>query len=174
VDTHRPAGGFVLTLSHARPSASARVSDDWSDVLGALAGSGARFLVVGAHAMAVHGVPRGTQDLDIWIDPDGENAERVWRGLAAFGAPLDELGVTREDLSRPGTVIQLGLPPDRIDLLTGISGIPDFETAWADRVEHAFGGRQVPIIGRATLVKNKRASGRRKDLVDLEALGELP
>jgi len=150
------------------------VSDDWTDVLSALTASGARFLVVGAHAMAVHGVPRGTQDLDVWIDPGMENAERVWRGLAAFGAPLEELGVTREDLRRPGTVIQLGLPPNRIDLLTGISGIPDFDAAWAERVEHAFGGRQVPFIGRATLVRNKRESGRRKDLVDLEALGEPP
>ena len=150
------------------------MSDDWTDVLGALAESGARFLVVGAHAMAVHGVPRGTQDLDVWIDPAADNAEQVWQALAAFGAPLGDLGVTLEDLRRPGTVIQLGLPPNRVDLLTSISGIPDFETAWAERVEHAFGGRQVPFIGRGTLVRNKRESGRRKDLVDLEALGELP
>ncbi|MEO7987739.1 MAG: hypothetical protein ABI766_14505, partial [Gemmatimonadales bacterium] len=75
---------------------------------------------------------------------------------------------------RPGTVIQLGLPPNRIDLLTGISGVPDFETAWVERLEHAFGGRSMPFIGRATLIRNKRESGRRKDLVDLEALGELP
>ena len=149
------------------------MSDDWTDMLSALAESGARFLVVGAHAMAVHGVPRGTQDLDVWIDPALDNAERVWQGLAAFGAPLDDLGVTREDLRRPGTVIQLGLPPNRVDLLTTISGVPDFETAWTERVEHAFGGRQVPFIGRGTLIRNKRESGRRKDLVDLEALGEL-
>jgi hypothetical protein len=69
-----------------------------------------------------------------------ENAERVWRGLAAFGAPLDELGIQRDDLCRSGTVIQLGLPPNRIDLLTGISGVPDFEAAWAERAEHVFGG----------------------------------
>ena len=150
------------------------MTDDWTDVLNALSTSGARFLVVGAHAMAVHGVPRGTQDLDIWIDPAKENTARVWRGLADFGAPLDELGISHEDLRRPGTVIQLGLPPNRIDLLTSISGIPDFETAWAGRVEYAFGGRLVPFIGRAALVKNKRESGRRKDLADLEALGELP
>jgi len=74
------------------------VSDDWTDLLGALTGAGARFLVVGAHAMAVHGVPRGTQDLDVWIESSMENAERVWRGLAAFGAPLDELGIQRDDL----------------------------------------------------------------------------
>ena len=150
------------------------MSDDWADVLGALAATGARYLVVGAHAMAVHGVPRGTQDLDVWIDPAVENAERVWRALAAFGPPLEDLGVTRDDLRRPGTVIQLGLPPNRIDFLTTISGIPDFETAWAERVEHVFGGRPVPFIGRAALVRNKRESGRRKDLVDLEAPGELP
>ncbi|MBA3584692.1 MAG: hypothetical protein H0W36_09240 [Gemmatimonadetes bacterium] len=150
------------------------MTDDWTDVLGALAESGARFLVVGAHALAVHGVPRGTQDLDVWVDPSMDNAERVWRGLAAFGAPLQELGIHPEDLRRSGTVIQLGLPPNRIDLLTGISGVPDFDTAWAERVEHAFGGRRVPFIGRATLIDNKRASGRRKDLVDLEALGDLP
>ena len=124
--------------------------------------------------MAVHGVPRGTQDLDIWIDPERDNAERVWRGLAAFGAPLEDLGITREDLSRPGIVIQLGLPPNRIDLLTSISGVPEFEAAWAERVEHGFGGRRVPFIGRATLIRNKRESGRRKDLADLEAIGELP
>lgn len=150
------------------------MNDDWTDVLAALATSGARFLVVGAHAMAVHGVPRGTQDLDVWIDPCPENAERVWLGLAAFGAPLEELGIGLEDLRRSGTVIQLGLPPNRIDLLTGISGVADFESAWSERVEHSFGGRRVPFIGRATLIRNKRESGRRKDLADLEALGELP
>ncbi len=150
------------------------MSDDWTDALAALTESGARFLVVGAHAMAVHGVPRGTQDLDVWIDPSRENAERVWRGLAAFGAPLEELGISREDLSRSGTVIQPGLPPNRLDLLTGISGVPDFESAWAERVEHSFGRRRVAFIGRATLIRNKRECGRRKDLADLEALGELP
>jgi hypothetical protein len=150
------------------------VTDDWTDFLAALLASGARFLVIGAHAMAVHGVPRGTQDLDVWIDPASENAERVWRGLSAFGAPLDDLGLRRDDLSRPGTVIQLGLPPNRIDLLTGISGVPDFETAWAGRTEHVIGDHRVPFLGRAALIQNKRASGRRKDLGDLEALGELP
>ena len=150
------------------------MSDDWIELLGALAESGARFLVVGAHAMAVHGVPRGTQDLDVWIDPARANAERVLRGLAAFGAPLADLGISLEDLSRRGTVIQLGLPPNRIDLLTEISGVEDFETAWAERVEYAFGAGRVPFIGRATRVLNKRSAGRRKDLADLEALGELP
>ena len=76
---HRPAGALVPACPHAGSRASARMSDDWTDVLNALAESGARFLVVGAHAMAVHGVPRGTQGLDVWIDPGADNAERVWQ-----------------------------------------------------------------------------------------------
>lgn len=129
---HRTAGAVLAARGDARPGAPAHVSDDdWSDALTALAAAGARFLVVGAHAMAVHGVPRGTQDLDVWIDPSEENAERVCGGLATFGPPLEALGISREDLGRSGTVIQLGLPPNRIDLLTAISGVPDFEAAWA-------------------------------------------
>lgn len=146
--------------------------DAWTDVLSALLEARARFLVVGAHAMAVHGIPRGTQDLDVWIEPVETNAERVWRALAAFGAPLEALGITRSDLVRPETVVQLGLPPMRVDLLTSISGIPDFGAAWARRREEPVGGRPVPFLGREDLVANKRAAGRTKDLADLEALGE--
>lgn len=148
------------------------MTDDWIDLLHELLTGGARFLVVGAHAMAVHGVPRGTQDLDVWIDPRPENAGHVWNALAAFGAPLGALGIGPDDLQRPDVVIQLGLPPNRIDLLTTITGVPDFDTAWAERVEHEVRGQRVPFLGRATLVDNKRAAGRHKDLGDLEALGE--
>jgi hypothetical protein len=150
------------------------MTDDWSDLLIVLLDAGARFLVVGAHAMAVHGVPRGTQDLDLWVDPAPENSDRIWQALAAFGAPLDTIQLTVADLRQPDTVIQLGLPPRRIDLLTSISGVPDFAEAWAGRSEHLVRGRAVPFLGRAELVRNKRAVGRRKDLGDLEALGELP
>ncbi len=150
------------------------MTDDWFDLLAALLDARARFLVVGAHALAVHGVPRGTQDLDVWIDPDPANVERVWQALADFGAPLAGLGVTRDDLRRVDTVVQLGLPPNRIDLLTSISGIPDFAAAWAARAEHELRGRRVPFLGRDALIRNKRASGRRKDLADVEALGEDP
>lgn len=148
------------------------MSEDWSEFLEALANAGARYLVVGAHAMAVHGVPRGTQDIDIWIGPDHDNVNRVWQALAAFGAPLRDLGITLADLRRPETVIQLGLPPNRIDLMTSISGVPDFEAAWRDRVEHPVRGSPIPFLGRAALIQSKRAAGRHKDLGDLEALGE--
>jgi hypothetical protein len=83
--------------------------------------------------MAAHGVPRGTQDLDNWIDPATANAERVWRALAAFGAPLADLHITPADFTRPETVVQVGLPPARIDVLTGITGLSDFQEAWATR-----------------------------------------
>lgn len=148
------------------------MTDDWADALAALVAADARFLVVGAHALAVHGVPRATQDLDVWVDPSPENAARVWRGLAAFGAPLGDLGIRIEDLSAPGTVIQIGLPPRRLDVLTAISGVDSFAAAWNDRIEHHVGPHRIPFIGRSAFIANKRASGRLKDLADIEALGE--
>jgi len=148
------------------------MTEDWFEFLDALSRTGARFLVVGAHALAVHGVPRGTQDLDVWIDPDSENAERVWAALETFGAPAEALGLSIDDLSRPETVIQFGLPPNRIDLLTAVTGIAGFEEAWREREEHQIRDLPIPFIGRRALVANKRATGRMKDLADLEALGE--
>lgn len=150
------------------------MNDDWRDLLTALETAGARYLIVGAHALALHGVPRGTQDLDIWIEPAAANAERAWRALADFGAPLESLGLSVEDLQRPGIVIQLGLPPHRVDLLTGITGAASFDDAWSDRVTHELEGVRAAFISRRVLIANKRAAGRRKDLSDLEALGELP
>jgi hypothetical protein len=146
------------------------VNDDFRDLLAALLAAGARFLVVGAHALAVHGVPRATGDLDVWIAADPDNARRVHGALVAFGAPVAAMGVTREDFIRPDQVVQIGLPPRRIDVLTAISGVP-FEEAWPERVTHDVQGLAVPFIGRAALVKNKRAAGRAKDVADLEALG---
>jgi hypothetical protein len=147
------------------------MNEDWADALLTLHAAGARFLVVGAHAMAVHGVPRATQDLDVWIDATMSNADKVWLGLVEFGAPLHEMGVTRDDFIRPGTVVQVGLPPHRIDILTEISGVNDFAAAWDQRVERAVGGVPIAFLGREALLANKRAAGRLKDLADVEALG---
>jgi len=149
------------------------VNEDFRDLLAALVAAGARFLVVGAHALAVHGIPRATGDLDVWIAAEAPNAERVFAALVRFGAPMAAMGVTHEDLTRSDQVVQIGLPPRRIDILTSISGVP-FEEAWADRMTHEVEGLAIPFIGRAALVKNKRATGRAKDLADLEALGEGP
>src|SRR5262249_9177296 len=130
------------------------------------------FLVVGAHALSVHGIARATGDLDVWVRPDRENAARVVAALARFGAPISDLGIRADDFARPDVVAQLGLPPYRIDLLTSISGV-DFDVAWADGVEAEIAGVAVPVIDRASFVRNKRATKRSKDIADLESLGEL-
>ncbi len=143
---------------------------DFHDLLAELVRSGARFLVVGAHALSAHGVPRATVDLDIWVAPDPDNADRVYGALAAFGAPLETLGVTRADFQTPDMVTQFGLPPLRIDVMTSVSGLT-FEAAWPTRITGAIEGVDVPILDRASFIRNKRASGRKKDLADLELLG---
>ena len=148
------------------------MNDDWADLVLALLDANARFIIVGAHALSVHGVPRATQDLDVWIDPSDGNAARVWTALATFGAPLAELGISVEDLAAHDTVVQVGLPPNRVDLLTGITGVSSFAEAWNGRVMQRVRGREILFLGREALVANKRATGRLKDRADLEALGE--
>jgi hypothetical protein len=147
------------------------VIDDFTDFLRELVASDAKFLVVGAHALSVHGIPRATGDLDVWIRRDSENASRVMSALTRCGAPIEDLGITAGDFIRPDIVAQLGVPPYRIDILTSISGV-DFESAWADRVEAEIAGVRVPVLGRQSFVLNKRATGRTKDFADLESLGE--
>jgi len=148
------------------------VNEDFTDFLAALIAAEARFLVVGAHALAVHGVPRATGDLDIWIEATPDNASRVWAALQEFGAPVESIGLGVDDLSQPDRVVQIGLPPRRIDLMTEISGV-EFEAAWASRLTQAIASLEIPFLGRAHFVRNKRASGRMKDLADLEDLGEI-
>ena len=145
------------------------MNPDFLDLLAALARAEARFLVVGAHAMAAHGVPRATGDLDVWVQRAPENAERVWSALIEFGAPLQALGLSKADLTAPDLVFQMGEPPVRIDVLTSISGVT-FEYAWSTRSVYRIGTLEVPFLGRAALLDNKRATGRAKDLVDVELL----
>lgn len=144
---------------------------DFHDVLAALAEARAIFLVVGAHALSAHGVPRATVDLDIWVRPDAENAAKVYKGLADFGAPLEDLQVTQGNFTESDSIVQFGLPPYRIDILTAVSGVT-FDEAWADRIECDIEGVRVPVLGRKSFIQNKRWSGRKKDLADLESLGE--
>jgi len=140
---------------------------DFVEMLSALSDAGAEYLVVGAHALAAHGTPRATGDLDIWINTTAANIERVLRALAAFGAPLFDL--TPADLTNPDTVFQIGLPPSRIDILSGISGVT-FHDAWPRRVTVRIANLDVPVIGREDFVTNKKATGRPKDLGDLDLL----
>lgn len=145
------------------------MNPDFRDILSALSAEGAEFLLVGAYAMAVHGYPRATGDIDVWVRPSEDNADRVWRALERFGAPL--LDLTRADLVRTDTVFQIGVAPRRIDLMTGIDGVT-FEEAWPDRLERDIDGLTIPVICRAALLRNKRASGRMKDLADVRWLEE--
>lgn len=140
---------------------------DFAEILAALSEAGADYLVVGAHAMAAHQRPRATGDLDIWVRATPENATRVWQALTRFGAPLGELSLA--DLSSPGIVFQMGLPPLRIDILTELSGIK-FDEAWPNRIVNEFQGQRYSVIGRQDLIRNKRATGRPQDLVDADAL----
>lgn len=146
-------------------------NDDFLDMLRALVEAGADFIVVGAHSMAVHGVPRSTGDLDLVVRPTPDNAQRVLDALEAFGAPIDAHGVKRADFEDPGNVYQVGLPPRRIDLMTGLTGV-DFEDAWASRVTIEIDGMQIAFLGLEALRRNKKETGRDKDLVDLRLLSD--
>lgn len=145
------------------------MNEDYLDMLSVLLNAGARFLVVGAHALSVHGVPRTTGDIDIWIERTERNAERVWAALNEFGAPIDAIQLKREDLLASGQVVQIGVAPRRIDLLTSITGV-EFEAAWNKRVVHSVPPLDVPFIGRDDLIRNKKATGRLQDLADVESL----
>jgi len=145
------------------------LAKDFKDMLTALDDAGAEYVLVGAYALAGHGMVRATGDIDIWVRPTPDNAEKVWNALVAFKAPRRNLTV--EDLHTPDTIYQLGLPPFRIDILTTISGV-EFETAWKYRVQAKLADYRVAILGKQELLANKLASGRPKDLLDAAWLKE--
>ena len=143
------------------------MNPDFVDLLRAFSAADVRFLVVGAYALAHHGRPRATGDLDVWVDATPANASRVMQALSSFGAPLTE--VAEGDFAQPGVVFQIGVPPGRIDILTDLTGVT-FADAWPGRERGHFGELQVDYIGRDTFIRNKRATGRAKDLGDVEGL----
>ena len=145
------------------------MNQDFLDLLRAFADHNVRCLIVGAYALGVHGRPRATGDLDVWVDPTPENADNVMRALEQFGAPRGQ--ITADDFAKPGIVFQMGLPPLRIDVLTELSGIT-FDEAWPNRIRASFGPATADVIGREAFIKNKRATGRARDLGDIEALGD--
>lgn len=142
-------------------------NSDFKELLKGLSAESVRFLLVGAHAVAYHAEPRYTKDFDIWIEPTPTNAERVWRALAAFGAPLAD---TRpEDFANPEMVYQMGVAPNRVDFMMGLDGVT-FEKAWRSRVRSTYGGVPFQLIGRDDLIRNKLATGRPQDLLDVANL----
>lgn len=146
------------------------LNEDYKEMLQLLITEQVKFILVGAYAMAAHGYPRATMDIDIWIMPSPDNAEAVLRALRKFGAPLNEL--TSDDLQKPGTVFQIGVAPRRIDIITDASGL-NFETAYANSLKTDIEGLILHIPSIDDLICNKKASGRTKDLADIEALEKL-
>ncbi len=146
------------------------LNKDYRDILHALSDEKVNFLLVGAFAMAAHGYPRATMDIDIWVMPSPENADAVLRSLHRFGAPLGDL--TKEDLLKEGTVFQIGVAPRRIDIMTFASGL-EFEKTYARSLSVNIEGIEVNVPSIDDLIRNKRATGRTRDLADAEALESL-
>ena len=140
---------------------------DFEKLLRFFASRGAKAVIVGAHAVAFHAKPRYTKDLDVLVEASAENAQRVLDALADFG--FGDLGLTTPDFAQPGRIVQLGFPPNRIDLMTSIDGV-SFADVWKGRVEATYGNTRVFIIGREELIRNKTASARPQDLADLSWL----
>ncbi len=143
------------------------MNQDFLDLLGALSDAEVRFLIVGGYAVGVHGHPRATKDLDVWVEASPENAARLMAALRAFVAPIG--GLTEADFATPGNGFMMGRPPSRIDILTQIAGL-EFGSAWARRITRKFGGRECPVISIDDLILNKRAAGRLQDLADVDEL----
>ena len=146
------------------------LNDDYRDILRAFSTERVRFLLVGAYAMAAHGYPRATMDIDLWIDPSADNVTAVLRALEQFGAPMEE--ISAKDLSEENLVFQIGVAPRRIDVLTGVSGLT-FADAYANSIEIDIEGTSARVLCLNDLIKNKRASGRKQDAADLEVLESL-
>lgn len=146
--------------------------DDFRDLLIELHDAGANFVVLGGHAVAYHGHPRATKDIDILVRAEAENAARVYGALAAFGAPLEAFEVSAADFATYDGLLQIGLPPRRIDILNRADGI-SFDEAIGEGDSFELDGRRIPVIGRAALLKNKRACGRPQDLADIAAIEAL-
>jgi hypothetical protein len=144
-----------------------RLADDLREFVGLLLSKKVEFLIVGAYALAFHKTPRYTGDIDIFVNNSAENAARIIEALKDFG--FGSLGLTNEDFESGDQVVQLGIAPNRIDLLTKISGV-SFEEAWPDRQEGELDGLHVPFLSAPHMVRNKLSSARDKDLVDAKKL----
>ena len=145
------------------------VQEDFREFLALLNAHEVKFMIVGGYALAFHGAPRFTGDIDVFVKPDHENAKRIIKALADFG--FSSLDLTINDFQDQNKVIQLGLPPVRIDIITSISGVT-WEEADGSKEQGLFGDVSVSYIGKKQFITNKRATGRKKDLADIEALGE--
>ena len=145
------------------------IQKDFRDLLELFNAHKIEYIIVGGYALAFHGSPRFTGDLDILIKPDPENAHRILESLEEFG--FKSVDLTIEDFQRPDKVVQLGVPPVRVDIITSLTGV-SWEEAFSGKTKGKYGDIPVYYIGRDQFIANKRATGRKRDLADLEALGE--
>lgn len=143
------------------------LNPDFRDILSEFLDAGVEFMLVGAYALAAHGLPRATGDIDLWVRCSPENARRIMVALAGFGAPLSD--VSTSDFLEPRMVVQFGVNPRRIDVITLIDGVT-FDEAWPERITVEVDGLDVPVIGRDHLIRNKIAAGRTKDIADARRL----
>lgn len=151
--------------------ATLTLNPDFSDMLNALSAESVAYLLVGGYAMAAHGLPRATGDIDFWVKPTTDNSERVWQALKRFGAPLAKMSPA--DFAVSDIVYQLGRPPFRMDFLTSIDGV-DFDDAWKDRHRITIGENTVWVISRKHLAQNKRTVGHPQDVADVAMLERQP
>ncbi len=142
---------------------------DFKELLELFNGHKVEYMIVGSYALAYHGVPRFTGDIDIFVKPSLDNAQRILSALSDFGFGL--LSLTIDDFQNPDSVVQLGVPPVRIDIMTSITGVT-WQEADKGKLEGVYGDIPVYFLGREQYIANKRAIGRKKDLADLESLGE--
>lgn len=143
------------------------LAPDFDEFIGSLIAHGVEFLVVGAYALAYHGAPRFTGDLDIWIRPAIDNARRLLAAVEAFGFSVQNLSA--EAMADRRRMLEMGVPPVQLHVMSAISGV-EWDDAWADRVAGPLGSHSVDFLGRETFLRNKRAAGRPKDLADIDAL----
>jgi hypothetical protein len=137
---------------------------DFKEMLSCLKDEEVDFIIVGAYALAAHGFPRATGDIDIWVRNSSENAQKIIRALAKFGAPVAHL--SEEDFTAPDVIVQLGVEPCRIDLLTGIDGV-GFDEAWQNKISITIDELEIDILSKEDLLRNKLATGRDKDQGDI-------
>lgn len=145
-------------------------SNDYADLLRELNAENADYLVVGAHAVGYHGYIRSSGDFDVWVRPTLENAHRVYRALRRFGAPLEKLTV--EELTGDDLIFQIGVEPFRIDVITSVSGL-EFDEAWRDREPSSYMNVSASVPSLRSLIANKTASGRPRDLHDVAELRRI-
>ena len=143
------------------------MNEDYKEMLQGLLDQKVEFIVVGAYALAAHGFPRATGDIDIWVKPDENNSKKVYKALARFGAPINE--IREDEFSQPGLIFQIGVVPRRIDIITKIDAV-EFEEADSDKIFVDIDDLKVPVLSVDKLIKNKMATGREKDLLDAKLL----